>query len=205
MPGHRIELVIPGDRSFSPILAHDSTFCAISLGIGGPYRGPFRTLRGMATDEEILRAYEAELSSERRPNRGFWIVAGLLLIACAFLVVEILVHRPLADSIGHAQDSLRRAQAAAEATRADTGGFAQADDVGLERLLGDLTFLMGNEVSTTPDQVSVAASDRVWAAAVAARPGACFYLRLGVGIQPRYGAGSECTGHAALTADQPRW
>jgi hypothetical protein len=160
----------------------------------------------MATDEEILRAYEAELASRPpRPARGFWIVAGLLLLASAFLVLEILVHRPLADRIGHAQDSLRRAQALAEATRADTGGFADADADGLEQVLGDLTFRLGDEVSTGPAQVSVAATDRVWAAAVAARPGACFYLRLGVGTQPRYGAGSECTGHAALTADQPRW
>ena len=34
--------------------------------------------------------------------------------ACMFLIVEIFANRPLANSIGHAQDSLRRAQGAAE-------------------------------------------------------------------------------------------
>ncbi len=55
------------------------------------------------------------------------------------------------------------------------------------------------------DDVSVSASDTVWAAAVQVRPGACFYIRLGAGADPRYGAGTECTGDVALLARDPRW
>lgn len=162
----------------------------------------------MATEDEILRAYEAELRSEPQPrgNRGFWIVVGTLLLTGIFLVGEILAHRPLADRIGHAQDTLRRGQAAAENIRTETGGFAEADAVGrLEAVLPGISLRSAAEPSTGLDDLSVAASDRVWAAAVQVRPGACFYLRLEMGADPRYGSGTECSGEAALLASEPRW
>jgi hypothetical protein len=161
----------------------------------------------MATEDEILRAYEAELEPEPpvRGNRGFWLVIGVLLAAGVFLVVEILAHRPLADTIGHAQATLRRAQEAAEAVRSETDGFAEADATGLATAAPSLLFREPDEPSRGLDEVSVAASGRTWAVAVQARPGACFYLRLEVGEDPRYGSGAECTGEAALLAAEPRW
>ena len=161
----------------------------------------------MATEDEILRAYEAEFEPDppARRNRGFWLVVGLLLASAVFLVVEILAHRPLADTIGHAQDSLRRAQGAAEAIRSDTGSFSEADAAGLPASAPGLRFHGPSDPSTGLDDVSVAASDRIWAGAVQARPGACFYLRLEVGEDPRYGSGEVCTGEAALEAAEPRW
>lgn len=161
----------------------------------------------MATEDEILRAYEAEFRPEppARSNRGFWLVIGVLLAAGAFLVVEILAHRPLADTIGHAQATLRRAQTAAEAIRTDTGGFTVADAAGLSAAAPGLRFSGASDRSAGLDDVSVAASDRIWAGAVQARPGACFYLRLEVGEDPRYGSGEVCTGEAALGAAKPRW
>jgi hypothetical protein len=163
--------------------------------------------RGVATEDEILRAYEAEFEPEppTRGNRGFWLVIGILLAAGVFLVVEVLAHRPLADTIGHAQATLRRAQGAAETIRSETGGFAEADATGLTTAAPSIRFRAPGEPSVGLDDVSVAASDRTWAAAVQARPGACFYLRLEVGEGPRYGSGSECTGEAALLAAEPRW
>jgi hypothetical protein len=53
--------------------------------------------------------------------------------------------------------------------------------------------------------VSVLADGSVWAAAAQARPEACFYLRLELGADPRYGAGTACTGEAALAAAEDRW
>jgi hypothetical protein len=122
-----------------------------------------------------------------------------------FLIVEIFANRPLATSIGHAQDTLRRAQVAAELVRSRTGSFGDADVDALGEDLPDLSFRPADEASVGLDDVSVAASETVWAAAVQARPGACFYLRLDVGADPRYGAGTECTGEAALLAADPRW
>jgi hypothetical protein len=161
----------------------------------------------MATEDEILRGYEAEFRHEApsHGNRGFWVVVGTLLAAGIFLVVEILAHRPLADTIGHAQATLRRAQAAAEAIEAQTGGFVEAEGARLADDLSGITVRPEREASTGLDDVSVAASERVWAAAVQARPGACFYLRLEVGADPRYGSGPSCTGEAALRAADPRW
>ena len=161
----------------------------------------------MAIDDDVIRAYEDELGPEPvpRPNRGFWVIAGTLLVVGLFLIVEIFANRPLANSIGHAQDTLRRAQAGAEIVHGRTGSFEGADAVALDEDISDLSFRPADEPSVGLDDVSVAASETVWAAAVQARPGACFYLRLGVGAEPRYGAGTECTGEAAMLAVDPRW
>jgi hypothetical protein len=161
----------------------------------------------MTTDEELLRAYEAELGS-RPPaprNRGFWVVLGIFVASGAFLVVEILAHRPLANSIGLAQQSLRSAEREARVVLVETDGYAAADADGLRPVLPALTLGSSTEPSTGVRDVSVSASATVWAAAVQARPQACFYLRLEVGRDPLYGAGDVCTGVAALEADQPRW
>jgi hypothetical protein len=161
----------------------------------------------MATDDDLIRAYEEEFGPEPLPrsNRGFWVVAGTLLLGGLFLLVEIFANRPLANSIGHAQDTLRRAQAAAEVVHSRTGSFEDADAVALDEDVTDLSFRPAGEASVGLNDVSVAASETVWAAAVQARPGACFYIRLGVAADPRYGAGTECTGEAALLAADPRW
>jgi hypothetical protein len=161
----------------------------------------------MAADDDLIRAYDEELGPEPMPrsNRGFWIVAGTLLVGGVFLLVEIFANRPLANSIGHAQDSLRRAQTAAETVHSRTASFEEADPESLEADVPDLTFLAGDQASFGLDVVSVSASEHVWAAAVQARPGACFYIRLDVGEDPRYGAGTGCTGEEALLANEPRW
>jgi hypothetical protein len=161
----------------------------------------------MAIDDDVIRAYEDELGPEPvpPPNRGFWVVAGTMLVGGLFLLVEIFANRPLANSIGHAQDTLRRAQAAAELVQGRTGSFEEADAVALDEDVTDLSFRSADEASVDLNDVSVAASETVWAAAVQAQPGACFYIRLGVGADPRYGAGTDCTGDAALLAVDPRW
>ena len=161
----------------------------------------------MAADDDVIRSYDDELGPEPLPrsNRGFWLVAGTLVVGGLFLLVEIFANRPLANSIGHAQDSLRRAQAAAEIVYSRQGSFEDADAAALDEDITDLSFGPADEASVGLNDVSVAASDTVWAAAVQARPGACFYIRLGLGADPRYGAGTECTGEAALLAAEPRW
>jgi hypothetical protein len=160
----------------------------------------------MAAQDEIIRAYDEELGpAPHHRNRGFWVVVGVLIASGIFVVVEILAHLPLNDAIGRAQQSLRRAAAVAEAIRRDEGGFASADADGIAGRVAGLTLRDAREASRGRDDVSVSASERVWAAAVAARPEGCFYLRLEIGEEARYGAGSACTGEAALAADQPRW
>jgi hypothetical protein len=161
----------------------------------------------MAIDDDVIRAYEEELGREpvRRSNHGFWIVVGTLMVSGLFLLVEIFANRPLANAIGHAQDSLLRAQGAAEIVHSRTGSFQGADATALKEDVPDLSFRPGDQASFGLDVVSVSASDLMWAAAVQVRPGACFYIRLGVGVDPRYGAGTRCTGEAALLANDSRW
>ena len=84
----------------------------------------------VATDDEIIRAYDAEPGPEpvtpRSNNRGFWVVLGTMVFGGLFLVVEIFANRPLANDIAHAQDTLRRAQAAAQTVYDQTGSFVSA-------------------------------------------------------------------------------
>ena len=162
----------------------------------------------MRDDDEIIEAYEQELEQDPAPrtsNRGFWLVAGTIAVAGVFLVVEIFANRPLKDTIGHAQRSLRTAQAAAEAIQARTGAFTEADPEGLAEEDASLRYLEAEAPSVGLDDVSVANSATGWAAAVQARRGACFYLRLTSGGDEFYGVGTVCTGLAALNASEPRW
>ena len=167
---------------------------------------------GMKDDDELIRAYEEEFSAQtptKRSNRGFWLVLGTLLVASIVMLVEIFANRPIADTIGHAQHSLRAAQDGAERQLAETGSFAGADAAGLTASgAGDadgLTFVAADEASRGLDSISVWASDTEWAAAVEARPGACFYLRLRANEDDLYGVGTECTADVARTVTDPRW
>ncbi len=106
----------------------------------------------MAADDELIRAYDEELGPEPIPrsNKGFWVVAGTMLVGGMFLIVEIFANRPLANSIGHAQDSLRRAQAAAEIVHSRTASFEEADPGSLEDDVPDLSFRSGRRGVVRP-------------------------------------------------------
>jgi hypothetical protein len=160
-------------------------------------------------DDDILNAYERELGDVRPPvrrsNRGFWIVATTIGLACVLLVGEIFANKPIGDAIGHAEHSLRIAQGGAERIQAQTGTFEDADVAGLAATGSSLTFRTADEASTGLDDVSVIASGTEWAGAVQARPGACFYIRLVAGEDPRYGSGTTCTARAALAANDSNW
>jgi len=166
----------------------------------------------MRDDDDLIEAYEDEFATQvptRRSNRGFWIVLGTLLVASILMLVEIFANRPIANTIGHAQHSLRAAQAGAEQELARTGSFSTADAEGLTASgagqADGLTFVAAGEPSTGLDSISVYASATEWAAAVEATPGACFYLRLRPGEDDLYGAGTVCTGDEAHKATDPRW
>jgi len=144
-----------------------------------------------------------EVEARPRSNRGFWIIAVALLTASAIVLVAIFANRPLVGAIAHSEKSLRDALAQAERIRGDGGTFAQATS---EDLSGDgLTFIPGNQVSDDPATVSVHSTDTTWAAAVAARPNACFYIMQVAGEATRYGSGTTCTGDAALSANADGW
>jgi hypothetical protein len=163
----------------------------------------------MRDENEVIRADEAEFVDDPRPprrsNRGFWLVAGALGIACVLLVVAIVANEPLKDSIAHAQSTLRDAQAAAGRIHDDGGSYAAADAAGMAASDATNTYRAGGSASIGLDDVSVATADGEWGAAVQARPGACFYLRLTDGGAAFYGVGTVCTGETAMAASDPRW
>lgn len=169
----------------------------------------------MRDDDDIIEAYEQELGTVSEPaakrgsNRGFWIVLGTILAASAIIVVEIFANRPIAQTIGRAQSDLRAAEAEARSVLAATGSFEGADAAALDAAdldAGALAVVGPDEVSSGLGEVSVYADATTWAAAVSARPNACFYLKLVVGRDdPLYGVGTECTGREALDAQDPRW
>lgn len=168
----------------------------------------------MPSDDEILESYERELddvdvtgdAADPRPtsNRKFWLVLAAMGVACMFVLVEIFANLGIKESIAHAQSSLRDAQAIAQAIQHDDGTLTTADAAGMASETDALTFVGPEEPSTGLDDLSVAAGTTEWAAAVQVRPGACFYLHID-GDTVTYGAGTTCTGTAALEAVDDRW
>jgi hypothetical protein len=168
-------------------------------------------------DEEVIAAYEREWAevvgdaveveepTRRGGGRGFWMVVGALGLASVLLVTQIFANRSLKETIAHAQDSLRLAEAEANEMLRDTGSYASAGPEALSNGESALTYRNADDPSTGLDDVSVWASPTLWAAAVRARGNACFYIRLEAGGETGYGAGDDCTGRAALGARDPRW
>ena len=62
-------------------------------------------------------------------NRGFWLVVGGVGLASVLLVAAILYNAPMKETIGHAEDTLRVAQAAAQRIHDSDGSFGSADAV----------------------------------------------------------------------------
>ena len=141
-----------------------------------------------------------------RTNRGFWVVATAIGMLCVVMVVAIVVNRPLKDTIAHTESDLNGALAGARRIRASSGTFAGADAASLAALDDARAYVGPDEASRGPGTVSVYASAGVWAAAVQARPDACFFIRQAVGEDTRYAvATGACTGRAALAASDDRW
>jgi hypothetical protein len=141
----------------------------------------------------------------RYGGRRFWMVAGALLFAGVFVVVEIFANFGVKDTIAHAEHSLGLARAAAGLVRDTDGSFGDAGETRLATVEPTLSWLPGDHPSAGLDQVSVATDGREWAAAVQARPGACFYLHLTDGDRALYGVGTVCTGQEALQASDSHW
>ena len=140
-----------------------------------------------------------------RHNRGFWLVVGGIALACVLLVAAILSNAPMKETIGHAEDTLRVAQAAAQRIHDSDGSFGSADAVAVAAADPSHTYRDGTTPSAGLDDVSIATGPASWAAAVQARPGACFYLHLTDDGDVLYGVGTVCTGSAAMNATDPRW
>ena len=140
-----------------------------------------------------------------RHNRGFWLVAGSIGLACVFLVAAILYNAPMKETIGHAEDTLGVAQAAAQRIHDASGSFGDAAAAALAAADPSHTYRDGASASTGLDDVSIATAPTSWAAAVQARPGACFYLHLTDAGGVFYGVGTVCTGSVAMHATDPRW
>ena len=140
-----------------------------------------------------------------RHNRGFWLVVGGIGLASVLLVAAILYNAPMKETIGHAEDTLRVAQASAQRIHDSRGSFGSADAAALAAADPSHTYRVGATPSSGLDDVSIATGPASWAAAVQARPGACFYLHLRDGGEVFYGVGTVCTGSAAINATDPRW
>ncbi len=66
-------------------------------------------------------------------------------------------------------------------------------------------FIDPDEASNNSEVISVLATDSLWAGAVRAETGACFWLRVRPGQQVVFGTGSDCTGLAARAAEPSAW
>ena len=161
----------------------------------------------MLEDDELLEGDGGDhLRSAVRPSSNrFWIVAVAIGTVCAVTVVGIFANRPLVGSIARAEQELRTSRSLAEGVFAQSGTFSGAGPDALSQKDTSVTYLAGDVEATGQGQVSVYATATRWGAAVAARPGACFYIARTAGGLVRYGSGTTCSGRAALSAADDAW
>jgi hypothetical protein len=100
-----------------------------------------------------------------------------------------------------ARASLRLATAAVRIAVSPGESFLEAGPGPLTALQPGYTFVDGP--STIPRVVSVAATERTWAAAVRAPSGTCYWIRIGADGPPVAGTTGTCTGAAALREAAP--
>jgi hypothetical protein len=155
-------------------------------------------------DDELIHGDEL-YPAGRTSNRRFWLVVVAFTTICAVVLVALFANQPLVSSIARAQFELRQAESLAEDRCGEGGSFSQADAESLARIDDSLTYVDGDVESRRAGTVSVYATATVWAAAVQARPDACFFIKRSADQGIRYGAGETCTGEAALGADQESW
>jgi hypothetical protein len=107
---------------------------------------------------------------------------------------------PTTDDVAreHAQIALAAAEHIVQ-----RGTFADASPAALAVAHLGFTFVEGP--STEPEVISLASSRTAWAAAVMADSSTCYYIRLGSGDVVTFGTGLDCTGVAALGADDLSW
>ena len=163
-------------------------------------------------DDDILESYERELADEalqpmaRRSNRGFWMVAGTIVLGAVVLMVEIFANRPMVNAISRTENDLRTASRAAALVFADGGSFTPANAGALGAADGGRRYVDADRPATSPGTISIYASGDTWAAASPTAQGTCFYLKRVAGEDTLYlVADGECTGNDALAADQTQW
>jgi hypothetical protein len=101
-----------------------------------------------------------------------------------------------------ARSSATRALELATATLG-TGDLTQAGPAGLTMAQPSMLFVDG--MSTSPSVVSVEVTPEMWAAAVMAPSGLCYWVSLAADGDTSYGIGRACTGAAAFAANDPAW
>ena len=102
-----------------------------------------------------------------------------------------------------AKDAADQALGAAQDAFAAHGTLEGVDAAKLALMDPGVTFIAGP--STGPQVVSTVSGSTAWAGAVMSSSGSCFAVRLGANGTVTYGSGPECTGTAALAADDPSW
>jgi hypothetical protein len=162
-------------------------------------------------DDDILETYEQELEPPFEPmparsNRGFWMVAGTILLGAVVLMVEIFANRPQVNSISRTEHDLRIAFSDAQRIYSDGGSFTPADSAALAAIDQGRTYVDADTSASAPGTISVYASGSTWAEASPTVQGTCFYLMKEAGLDTRYlVADGDCTAREALRADQPQW
>jgi len=115
--------------------------------------------------------------------------------------------RPSAVNPGLTTDDVARGHAQIALVAAEkivrTGTFADVSTARLAAAHLGFTFVQGP--STEPQMISVASSRTAWAAAVMSDSSTCYYIRLRAGDAVAFGTGLDCTGDAALGANDPSW
>lgn len=136
-----------------------------------------------------------KLRERRRDGEeGFTLIELMVVV----LIIAILLAIAIPTFLGArkraqdraAQSSLRNALTAAKTLYTDNSSYSGATDVGLPAVEPSLTYKAAGTDSTGQKDVSVSATDTVWAGAALSKSGRCFWITETSTTGTKFGAGA---------------
>ncbi len=151
-----------------------------------------------------MQATIHKLRERRRDSEeGFTLIELMVVV----LIIAILLAIAIPTFLGArkraqdraAQSSLRNALTAAKTIYTDNSSYTGASHTGLPAVEPSLTYSDASTASTGQKNVSVSASDTVWAGAALSKSGKCFVIKDTVPAGTTFGTSDTCTGTQAAT------